>query len=490
MSITEDASITKDSSIAEDAPTSAPREAVCHSVQEWLDLEKRPVPPSLRKKSWVDMGTADLSKDRYLTREWHDREVEKMWKKVWQMACRADDIPEVGDTFVYEVAHLSIIVTRVEAPGGSGHGIKAYINACPHRGTQLRTVESGNVPEFRCQYHGMCWNLDGSFESAPCEWDMTHVDRSRFGLSDVQADVWQGFVFVNMDLEAPPLLEYLGGIVEHCDDIARPPLRDRFKAAHVAKVVDCNWKLPQDAFIEAYHLMATHPEIINFTCDSDTEYDIYPGEPHWSRQISPVGQPSAHAGPGIIDQDVIDGFLTQSTMPAKNTFVDTETGQLKAVENVTAHEVLADLMRSTFKEKIGFDASGLTDCEVVDGIGYNVFPNLQPWFGVSVPFVFRSRPYGDDPHKCVLDIMLLFPVPDGMEKPPSCPIHWLEPEDSWLEAPEIGEPLCIAMDQDEANWGPMMKGMRTATKPGLTLVNYQESRIRHYNQTLDWYLAQ
>src|SRR3712207_9072434 len=66
-----------------------------------------------------------------------------------------------------------------------------------HRGTQLRTVELGNVPEFRCQYHGMCWNLDGSFESAPCEWDLTHVDRSEFGLSPVQADVWQGFVFVD-----------------------------------------------------------------------------------------------------------------------------------------------------------------------------------------------------------------------------------------------------------------------------------------------------
>jgi len=58
---------------------------------------------------------------------------------------------------------------------------------------------------------------------------MTHVDRSRFGLSDVQADVWQGFVFVNLDLDAPPLPEYLGGIVEHCEDIARPPLRDRYK---------------------------------------------------------------------------------------------------------------------------------------------------------------------------------------------------------------------------------------------------------------------
>jgi nitrite reductase/ring-hydroxylating ferredoxin subunit len=461
-----------------------PREAVTHSVQEWLDLEKRPVPPSLRKKSFVDMGTEDLSIDRYLSRDWHDREVEKMWKKVWQVACRADDIPEVGDTFVYEVAHLSIIVVRAAADE-----IRAHVNACPHRGTQLRTTETSNVPEFRCQYHGMCWNLDGSFESAPCEWDMTHVDRSKFGLSPVHAEVWQGFVFVNMDPDAVPLAEYLGGIVEHHDDIARPPLGERYKAAHVAKVVDCNWKLPLDAFIEAYHLMATHPEIINFTCDSDTEYDIYPGEPHWSRQISPVGQPSSHAGPGIIDQDVIDGFLTQSTMPAKNTFVDTETGQLKAVEDVTAHEVLADLMRSTFMEKVGFDASQLTDCEVVDGIGYNIFPNLQPWFGISVPFIFRSRPYGDDPHKCVLDIMLLFPVPAGMDKPPSCPIHWLEPGDSWLEAPEIGEPLCIAMDQDEANWGPMMKGMRTSVKPGVTLVNYQESRIRHYNQTLDAYLA-
>lgn len=470
-------------STVEETTSHQPREAVRRGVQEWLDLEKVPVPPALRKKSWVDMGTEDISKDRYISREFHDLEVEKMWKKVWQVACREDDIPEVGDTLVYEVAHLSVIVVRVRPDK-----IKAFENACPHRGTQLRTRD-GNVAEFRCQYHGMCWNLDGSFASAPCEWDLAHVDRASFGMAEVPADCWEGFVFINMDRDAPPLLDYLGGIVEHCRDIARPPLRDRYKAAHVAKPVRCNWKIAQDAFIEAYHLMATHPEIITFTCDSDTEYDIYPDEPHWSRQISPTGQPSAHAGDGVLDQDVIDGWLEQSTMPAKNQFVDAQTGQIIADEGVTAHEMLADLMRATLKEKAGFDAYGLTDCEVIDGIGYNVFPNLQPWFGVSVPFVFRFRPLGDDPGMCVMDVMMLFPLPAGVPRPPAAPIHWLDIDDSWMEAPELGEPLCVAIDQDEANWGPIMKGLRTSSKPGVTLVNYQESRIRHYNRTLDEYLA-
>lgn len=88
-----------------------------------------------------------------------------MWKRVWQMACREEDIPEVGDTLVYEICDISLLVVRT-----SESEIKTYYNACLHRGRQLREFD-GNAQELRCPFHGFCWNLDGSLKQVPCEWD-------------------------------------------------------------------------------------------------------------------------------------------------------------------------------------------------------------------------------------------------------------------------------------------------------------------------------
>src|SRR4051794_31512140 len=114
------------------------------SAQELLDRERRPVPVSLRSVSSVEMGDEDIPKERYTSAGFHRLEVERVWKRTWQMACRAEDLPEVGDTVVYDVADLSFLIVR-SAPDT----IKAFPNACLHRGAQLRTAD-GNVPELRC----------------------------------------------------------------------------------------------------------------------------------------------------------------------------------------------------------------------------------------------------------------------------------------------------------------------------------------------------
>ena len=57
-------------------------------------------------------GVRKVPTERYYSQKWHDLEVERLWKRVWQMACHVDDIPEIGDYIVYDVAHLSWIVVR------------------------------------------------------------------------------------------------------------------------------------------------------------------------------------------------------------------------------------------------------------------------------------------------------------------------------------------------------------------------------------------
>lgn len=121
------------------------------------------------KTSWVE---------RYTSRAFHELEVEKVWKRVWQMACREEDVPEVGDPVVYEVANLSILVIR-SAPDT----VKAYHNVCLHRGRILRERD-GNCQQIRCPFHGFTWSLDGELTTIPADWDFPHVDKAKFGLPE------------------------------------------------------------------------------------------------------------------------------------------------------------------------------------------------------------------------------------------------------------------------------------------------------------------
>ena len=133
------------------------------SYQQMLDRENNPVPAPLRESTDTYLGSSNLSVDRYLSREFHELEVEKMWKRTWQAVCRESEIPNAGDFHVYDIARFSVVVTRTEAGD-----LKGYHNACLHRGRQLRQ-NCGSAREFKCPYHGFRWSLDGDFLGAPCE---------------------------------------------------------------------------------------------------------------------------------------------------------------------------------------------------------------------------------------------------------------------------------------------------------------------------------
>src|SRR5689334_16074491 len=138
--------------------------AVGRVVQDLLAEEatRQSVPDALLVEAPSAVVSPDLPCERYTSREFHQLEVDKMWRKVWQMACREADLPNVGDTHVYDIADDSIMLVRTE----SGT-IKAYYNACLHRGTQLVTGKC-NIPYFRCPFHSWSWNLDGSLKEIPC----------------------------------------------------------------------------------------------------------------------------------------------------------------------------------------------------------------------------------------------------------------------------------------------------------------------------------
>src|SRR5215203_3915969 len=144
------------------------------SYQQLLDSDTHEVPKILREESPRFFGDEDVPIDRYISREWHEREKERLWSRVWQFACREEHIPRVGDYTVYEIAGRSYFVMR-SAPDT----IKAFPNACLHRGRQLKQYD-GNCSEIRCPFHGFAWHLDGSLQDVPAAWDLPHVTPEKF----------------------------------------------------------------------------------------------------------------------------------------------------------------------------------------------------------------------------------------------------------------------------------------------------------------------
>ena len=433
------------------------------SYQQLLDKDTHAVPEVLRLESPFFVGTDDKPTSRYTSREFHELEVEKLWKRVWQMACREEDIPEVGDTEVYDIASISILVVR-SAPDE----IKAYFNACLHRGRQLRHT-GGPTTELRCPFHGFCWNHDGTVKQVPCEWDFPQIDQSQFTLPEVKVGRWGGFVFVNMDPDCQPFEDFIGDLPEH---FSRWPLEQRYKEAHVAKIMRCNWKVCQEAFMEAFHVVTTHPQLLPGIGDANSQYDAWG---NFSRAITPNGTPSPHLTWEPTEQEMFDSMVDRRL---------DEPPVLELSDGMTARMASAAGGRMNLTPLIGAEAADdLSDAELADSIYYTLFPNLHPW-GSYNRITYRFRPYDDRHDMCIFECMFLSPF--SGERPPAAKIHWIGPDDDFNEAAELGL-LARVFNQDTFNLPKVQRGLASLQKD-VTLANYQETKIRHFHHVLDQYL--
>ena len=151
-----------------------------------LELDSHPVSAAMSTESPPPPGNTKVPAHVYHSKALHDLEVEKLWKCVWQLACLEEEIPEVGDYHVYDIAHLSFLIVRT-APDE----IKAFNNACLHRGRLLRDEPGKGAKNLRCAFHGWCWNLDGSLKEIPCEWDFPNVDQTTLDLPEAKVGTWQ-----------------------------------------------------------------------------------------------------------------------------------------------------------------------------------------------------------------------------------------------------------------------------------------------------------
>ena len=458
----------------EDPKTLKPGEARSEgtSVQEYLDTEVRPVPETLRRNTYVYNGSEDLDTSRWTSREFHDMEMQHVWSKVWQMVCREEEIPETGDHIVYDIGDYSFIIVRT-----SENEVKGYYNSCLHRGTQLRPSDSeGNVPQFRCPYHGWTWNLEGELIDLPCDWDFPHVDKAKATLPEVQVDFWGGFVFINMDDDAESLADYLGNLPAEFESWN---YEKKYKQHHIAKRVDMNWKVGVEAFIESYHVIATHPQIMPSTADANTQYDVDPQQ-NVNRMITAMAVPSPHLDP-IEEQEIVDAMLGRANR------LGMDPTAFDVPEGSTARQFLAEMRRQTVGPELGQDYTTYTDSEMLDAIQYWVFPNFFPWGGVGTNIVYRFRPDGNNPDSAFMEVIILSDYDQSQPRPEPAEMRVLGEDEPWSKAEDQFGGLAGVFEQDMGNMPRVQRGMK-ASKKGVTLGNYQESRVRHLHTKIDEYI--
>ena len=444
------------------------------STQEIIAADKVVAPGWVRSESYQFMGDEDIPTDRYINPQFAQEEFDRLWTRTWQFACREEHIPEVGDYYVYDIGRYSFIVTRV-----TKSEIRAYYNACLHRGTKLRASGSdGRATEFQCSFHGWSWNLDGTNKRVVCPWDFPHVDRSKLLLPRVRVERLGGFVFINMDPAAPSLSDYLGPVAKAHIDAWN--LENRYVYLHVSKKLPCNWKLAIEAFLEAYHVIVTHPQVAVSNGDANSQYDVY-GE-HVNRFISPLGVLSPHLQGKYTENDI----LAQFTLGDSAVLGDT---RRTLAEGDKARQVMADMLRDMFEKATRTDLSRVSDSELLDCFSYTVFPNCFLFPGISLPMVYRFRPDPRDHRACIYEVMFLRPAPSDAERPaPAEPIH-LADHQSFKEAQGMDPGFGAILDQDTDNLFLQQEGLEASAKRGLTLGNYQEVRIRHFEKAVDKYLA-
>jgi nitrite reductase/ring-hydroxylating ferredoxin subunit len=426
------------------------------SYADLLDHDTHEVPDFLRRTGRSDFGTADIPARFYFDPEIAALEKDRVWKRVWQFACREEQLRNPGDLEVYEVADLSILLVR-----GEDGRIRGFWNSCLHRGRRLRDT-AGAAGELQCQFHGFCWDLTGNLKRVPARWDFPQVTEENFELPQVRVDTWGGFVFVCLDDDQVPLHEYLGELTEldHWD------LAGRYTEAHVSKVLPCNWKVAQEAFMESFHVVTTHPQLLRGIGDANSQYDAW----DWvSRAITPRGTPSPHLNYEPTEQQIFDTMMGLGLDDAP---------LLNLPEDTRARTVIAAATRKRLADSVGDRAATLSDSECVDTFFYTAFPNFHPW-GSYNRTCYRFRPNGADPETSVMEILVLSPFQG--RRPPEAAVRRLGVDDSFLDAAELG-PLARVFFQDEYNVGAVQRGLHSLVehKSGVSFAAYQETKIRHF----------
>lgn len=419
----------------------------------------------------IDHGSALVDAKRYYDPTWAAAEWERIFTKTWLLAAVASDLRESGDYVRFDVAQESFIVVR-----GRNGELHAHYNVCPHRGSRIVLNETGSLERFTCPFHSWSFELNGAnCYVADAETFRPDVLRHDRNLSPVRCEEVAGLVFITMNADAPPLREWLQPLLAGFEsyDIGKMNVVQHRQARWRA-----NWKVGVDAFYEAYHLHAIHPQTLPMM-DDRTQIDLFPGG--FSRQIVPFWQPSSH----YPDQSGINAAV----------------GAMLQEVGVTPQEFPADVRRAratiaaakrSRAREAGLDYGHYSDSQLTDAVLCGVFPNVQIVCHPEAVFVHRFLPIASAPSQMLYDTMILYRYSGaGGHAPP----QWMglsESADlSGATRPAVvrtglDEPAGLGevLDQDSALVPLVQAGMQSRGYRGL-LLSEQEVRLRHFHREID-----
>jgi choline monooxygenase len=220
----------------------------------------------------------------YIDPEMHPLERDRVFLRSWQPVARLEELRRPGDFVTAEVVGEPIVLTR-----GTDGILRGFYNVCRHRAGNVASGK-GNRKTLQCHYHGWTYSLEGRLISTPEFEGAAEFSPQAYGLQAIRVAEWGPFAFVNLAPKAPGLDEFLGEIQSETAEI---PLGEMRMVERRDYVVECNWKVYVDNYLEGYHIPIAHPGLYR-----ELDYENYRVETRQlhSRQVAPL-RPAAGGGP-------------------------------------------------------------------------------------------------------------------------------------------------------------------------------------------------
>src|SRR5262245_3253246 len=205
----------------------------------------------------------------YTGRDVLDRELQRIFRRSWQYAGATAELAAPGEFVTVRTGRVPVVLVR-----GTDGELRAFVNVCRHRGSELVLQERGCRKSLQCHYHAWTYGLDGALRAAPGSRDEDGFDPGEYSLLPVAAEAWGPWVFVNPDRDAAPLADTLGllpGILADAGldlDVLRPRGASSYEIA-------ANWKVVVDNYLECYHCPTAHPAFADMIDLSQYTVDEY-----------------------------------------------------------------------------------------------------------------------------------------------------------------------------------------------------------------------
>jgi phenylpropionate dioxygenase-like ring-hydroxylating dioxygenase large terminal subunit len=229
---------------------------------------------TLASRFYIDPAILEIEKRRIFQRAW--QLVGTLHESCGELNGTKRTISDPESYFTGDVAGEPVIVVR-DMQGE----LRAFSNVCRHRAGPI-ALGSGCKNVLRCQYHGWTYTLDGRLIGTPDVEGVEFFDRSTMGMVPLRCETWGQFIFVNFDLQAEPLSAYLGGIPEQARGF-------QFEGLEFAErrdyLIDCNWKVYVDNYLEGYHIPIAHPGLMKEIDYAHYRTDTYR---YYSQQFAPI----------------------------------------------------------------------------------------------------------------------------------------------------------------------------------------------------------